>query len=139
MLLDERQKEFVDKIVYEKKNFYSVSREMSLPINKVYDWYDELYDEIKRMKTEQALNIMEKYDLSISSHLEQMGKLYQKLTTEMENRDFSGLPTDKLYDLLMDVRHNINHAIREIENDDDDDWDDEDLDLPEDEDDDFFS
>ena len=132
MLLNNRQKEFIDKIVIEGKNLYTVSKEMDIPINTVFDWYDELDEEIKQLKTEQALNILEKYDISPLSHLEHLGKLYQKLKDEMEKRDFSGLPTDKLYSLLIDVRNNINTALNEVENIenipwfDDDEYDDDD-------------
>jgi len=133
MLLNGQQKEFVDKIVYEKKSFNTVSKEMGIPINKIYEWYDELYEEISRLNTEQTLNILEKYDLSELSHIEHLGKLYQKLRDEMENRDFSGLPTDKLYTLLMDVRHNIDVALNKVDDEDDDPWFNEDIDLLDDE------
>jgi DNA-binding Lrp family transcriptional regulator len=111
MLLDSQQKEFIDKIVYERKSVYTVAKEMELPVNLIFDWYDEFFEEISQLKIEQALDVVEEYDLLKISELEYLAKLHNKLRNELENRDFSGLPTDKLYTLLTDVRTNIDKIL----------------------------
>ncbi len=134
MLLDNKQREFIEKVALERKNVYTIAKEMNIPVAQLSKWYDELFDEIIRLKTEQTLNIIEEYDLSHISELEYYAKLHKRLRTELENRDFSGLPTDKLYILLTDIRKNINNILDSISNKEDDwedellddDWDDED-------------
>ena len=97
---------------------------MDMPVAKLIEWYDDLFDEITRLKTEQTLSIIEEYDLSQISELEYYAKLQKKLKAELNDRDFSGLPTDKLYLLLSDIRSKIDTILGDISNNEND-WDDE--------------
>jgi hypothetical protein len=127
MLLDSKQREFIDKVVLERKSVYTAAKEMNIPVAKLIEWYDDLFDEIARLKTEQTITIIEEYDLSQISELEYYAKLQKKLKTELNDRDFSGLPTDKLYLLLSDIRSKIDNILGDIGNKEND-WEDEFLD-----------
>ncbi len=125
MLLDNQQREFINKIAVEHKSVYTAAKEMGIPVNRLFEWYDDFLEEITRIKMEHAYEIIDKYKLSQVSDLEYNAKLLNKLKAELENRDFSGLPTDKLYFLLNDVRQNINKILDSIDDVDDfDDFDD---------------
>ena len=52
-------------------------------------------------------SITEKHGLADASYFEYLAQLYTRLQNELDKRDFSGLPTDKLYNIMNDVRERL--------------------------------
>jgi hypothetical protein len=67
----------------------------------------QFIDEIIDLRFKAYDKVIEKYELSSFSQFEYLAELYTKLKKELNKRDFSGLPTDKLYYILDDVSARI--------------------------------
>jgi hypothetical protein len=126
MLKTSKQKEFIDKIAIEQMNVYTAAKELNIPANTAFEWLDEFNDEIFNLRMAHATNIIQEHGLTMHAELEYLAKIHSKLRKELENRDFSGLPTDKLYTMLTDVRSNIDKILSQLNTLDPDDFYDED-------------
>jgi len=64
--------------------------------------------------------IVQKYGLSYLNQFKYHAELFKRLKAELGKRDFTGLPTDKLYYMLNHVQENINATIDYVIDPDDD-------------------
>ena len=74
-------------------------------------------DFLLKAKALQYDKLLEKYELSYIHRIDYLGSLFMRLKNEINKRDFSGLPTDKLYFILMDVKDRIEQSTPEDEDD----------------------
>ena len=122
--------------IIEGKSFSTISREIDVPIETLQEWEVNLVDEMEVMRIHEINKIEEENGLMPIARLRYLAKLYTRLSKELDSRDFSGLPTDKLYDMLKDVELRFNNKVRPFMDDWDDEYDDfDDLDDWDDDDD----
>lgn len=105
--MDSKKSEFLSKRVQEAKSLRQISDEMNIPVETLMAWSTELKSEIEKLKAVEYDKIIERYQLGNIKRLEYLGELYVRLKRELDKRDFTGLPTDKLYYILSDVREKI--------------------------------
>jgi len=132
---EEQENKFLELRV-QGKSLKSISNEMDIPTDVLLEWEFELADDILNAKSIEYDRIIEERDLASISRFKYLTELYEKLRAELDKRDFSGLPTDKLYIILNDVYERIQNQMNDQENTG---WYDEDnydpmSDLPEDQD-----
>ena len=121
MLMNEKQKQFLQLRTLEGKSFQTISKEIDVPVETLEEWGANLIEEIVTVRTEEIDKIQEENDLRPFGQLRYMAEMYSRLREELNSRDFSGLPTDKLYHMLIDVEQRFNHLLNELS----DDWEDE--------------
>ena len=65
----------------------------------------------------------QKYGLSYLNQFKYQAELHKRLKAELDKRDFTGLPTDKLYYIINHVQENLNDTIDYVINPEDSDID----------------
>ncbi len=101
--MKEEQKSFVRMRAIEGKSITSISRELEQDEATLRQWDEKLSDEIQRAKAAEYDRIIEYFKLDKVSRIRYLAETYVRLQKELDKRDFSGLPTDKLYYILNDV------------------------------------
>jgi len=124
---EELHNKFLTLYVKEGKSIQTIAKELGIDQQQAFNLEDELEFEIMDLKAVEYDKIVQDFGLSQLQQFEYLAELYKRLKKELDKRDFTGLPTDKLYSILMDVTFQINHSLKSsLEDDfhDHDDWDD---------------
>jgi hypothetical protein len=82
-------------------SFDKIAQELGKAKQTLIDWSKELQDEIANLKALELEALYEKFYLLKEHRLQNLGGILTKLKTEVESRDLSEVPTDKLLDLLL--------------------------------------
>jgi hypothetical protein len=129
---EEQENKFLELRV-QGKSLKTISKEIDIPTDVLLEWEFELADDILNAKSIEYDRIIEERDLTSISRFKYLTELYEKLRAELDKRDFSGLPTDKVYIILNDVYERIHNKMNDQDNTDwyDDDGYDPMSDLPE--------
>jgi hypothetical protein len=129
---EEQENKFLELRV-QGKSLKTISKEIDIPTDVLQEWEFELADDILNAKSIEYDRIIEERDLTSISRFKYLTELYEKLRAELDKRDFSGLPTDKVYIILNDVYERIHNQMNDQDNTDwyDDDGYDPMSDLPE--------
>jgi len=88
------------------KSLESISSTLSEPLEKLEEWEKKHKAKIIETKARAYDSILETGGISSISRFKYLVSLYQKMEKELNKRDFSGLPTDKLF-YIMDDLYNI--------------------------------
>ena len=107
----EMKDKFLQKFVNEGKSVQTIAEELHIDCEQAFDLREEFDIDIIDFKAKEYDKIVQEYGLSHINQFNYLAELYKKLKNELDKRDFTGLPTDKLYAILMDVTENINSII----------------------------
>ena len=94
-------------------SFDKIAKETGKAKQTLIDWSKELQDEIANRKALELEALYEKYFLLRESRLQTFGAMLTKIKKEIERRDLSDVPTDKLLDLLLKYNSQIKEEIVE--------------------------
>lgn len=94
-------------------SFDKIAKELGKAKQTLIDWSKELQEEIANRKALELETLYEKYYLLKEVRLQTFGEMITKLKTEVERRDLSDVPTDKLLELLLKYNGQINEEIVE--------------------------
>ena len=83
------------------KSFKSISLELSIPYSDLLNLSKKYSYEINNLKAIELDDIANRYQLSKSQKIEFIGSLISKLKNELNSRDFSDIPSEKLIDYLL--------------------------------------
>ena len=121
MLINEKQKQFLQLRIVDGKSLRSISETLDVPVHILKEWSVSLVDYLEETRLNEIDQIAEDSGIQSVPHLKNLAKLYRRLKKELDNRDFSGLPTDKLFYIYRDVHDQLKHQM--LGDDYDDDWD----------------
>ena len=82
-------------------SFDKIAQELGKAKQTLIDWSKELQDEIANVKALELEALYERYYLLKESRLQTFGEMIIKIKAEIEKRQLSDVPTDKLLDLLL--------------------------------------
>lgn len=82
-------------------SFDKIALELGKAKQTLIDWSKELQDEIANVKALELEALYERYYLLKESRLQTFGEMITKIKAEIEKRQLSDVPTDKLLDLLL--------------------------------------
>jgi transcriptional regulator with XRE-family HTH domain len=82
-------------------SFDKIAKELGKAKQTLVDWSRELQDEIANHKALELEALYEKYYLLKEHRLKNFGQTLSKLQKEIESRNLSDVPTDKLLDLQL--------------------------------------
>jgi len=99
----------------EGKSIETISEELKVETNVLRDWDKKYSMEIIKEKAHQFDLHAEHHNLDLVNRFKHLCEMYSKLKVELDKRDFSGLPTDKLYFIMNDVYDLINKFRQEVE------------------------
>ncbi len=97
MLINEKQKQFLHLRVAEGKSLQSISEELDVPVHILKEWAVTLMEYLEEERLNEMDKIAEDSESHDLPHFRYLSGLYTRLKKELDKRDFSGLPTDKLY------------------------------------------
>ena len=89
-------------------SYSNISKEIGKSKQTLIDWGKELEEEIRHLKAIELEAIYEKYFLLKEARLQSFGIVTQRIRQEIESRDFSDIPTEKLLDLFLKYNSIIN-------------------------------
>ncbi len=82
-------------------SFDKIAKELGKAKQTLVDWSRELQEEIANRKALELEALYEKYYLLKEHRLKKFGETLSKLQKEIESRNLSDVPTDKLLDLQL--------------------------------------
>ena len=94
-------------------SFDKIAKETGKAKQTLIDWSKELQDEIANRKALELEALYESYYLLKENRLQTFGAMLTKIKEEVERRDLSDVPTDKLLDLLLKYNSQVKEEIVE--------------------------
>lgn len=94
-------------------SFDKIAKELGKAKQTLIDWSKDLEDEIANRKALEIEAIYEKYYLLKENRLQTFGGMLTKIKDEVERRDLSDVPTDKLLDLFLKYSNQIKDEVVE--------------------------
>ena len=94
-------------------SFDKIAKELGKAKQTLIDWSKELQDEIANRKALELEALYESYYLLKENRLQTFGAMLTKIKKEVESRDLSDVPTDKLLDLFLKYNSQIKEEIVE--------------------------
>lgn len=94
-------------------SFDKIAKELGKAKQTLIDWSKELQDEIANRKALELEALYETYYLQRESRLQTFGAMLTKIKKEVESRNLSDVPTDKLLDLFLKYNNQIREEIVE--------------------------
>jgi hypothetical protein len=94
-------------------SFDKIAKETGKAKQTLIDWSKELQDQIANLKALELEALYESYYLLKENRLQTFGAMLTKIKEEVERRDLSEVPTDKLLDLLLKYNNQVKEEIVE--------------------------
>lgn len=94
-------------------SFDKIAKETGKAKQTLIDWSKELQDEIANRKALELEALYESYYLMRENRLQTFGVMLTKIKEEVERRDLSDVPTDKLLELLLKYNSQVKEEIVE--------------------------
>jgi len=94
-------------------SFDKIAKEIGKAKQTLIDWSKELQEEIANRKALELEALYETYYLQRESRLQMFGVMLTKIKKEVESRDLSDVPTDKLLELFLKYNNQIREEIVE--------------------------
>jgi intein-encoded DNA endonuclease-like protein len=88
-------------------SYSNISKKIGKSKQTLIDWGKELEEEIRNLKAIELEAIYEKYFLLKEARLQSFGIITQRIKEEIESRDFSDIPTEKLLDIFLKYNSTI--------------------------------
>jgi transposase len=85
----------------EGRSFNAIAKELQVSKQTAINWSKELEEEIATRRAVELEALYEKHNLTKEGRLQRLGSLLKRLQTEVEKRDLSEVPTEKLIALLL--------------------------------------
>jgi transcriptional regulator len=82
-------------------SFDKIAKELQTSKQTLIDWSKELQNEIANRKALELETLYEKYYLLKEAKIKKYGAILSKITSELEERDFSNVPTGRLLELYL--------------------------------------
>jgi hypothetical protein len=112
MELQEIKERFID-LRAKGYSFDKIAKELGKAKQTLIDWSKELKDEIANVKALELEALYEKYYLQKEAKIKSYGTILNKITTELESRDFSNVNTWRLLEIYPLYLERLNNEIVE--------------------------
>lgn len=81
-------------------SFRRIAEELNIAKSTLMAWSKEHLTEIENLKAIELESLQEQFYMTRKSRIELLGRQVDRMKRELENRDFSDVPSDKLLDAL---------------------------------------
>lgn len=102
-MTNQQKEKFIYMRAIEGKSIPFISKETGLSVGELNDYDLKLANELLKAKADEYDKLLEKNSVNSINRFQHLLEIYNRLKTEIDKRDFSGLPTDKLYYMMNDV------------------------------------
>jgi IS30 family transposase len=94
-------------------SFDKIAKELGKAKQTLIDWSKELQEEVANQRALELEALYEEYKLHRVSRLQGFGTMLSKIRAEVERRDLSDIPTDKLLELFLKYSNQAKEEIIE--------------------------
>jgi transcriptional regulator with XRE-family HTH domain len=94
-------------------SFDKIAKDLKISKQTLIDWSKELQSEIANLKALELDTLYEEYYLLKENRLQTFGTMLNKIKKEVESRDLSEVPTDKLLDLFLKYNSQLKEELIE--------------------------
>ena len=112
MELTETKEKFIE-LRAKGYSFERIAKDLGKAKQTLIDWSKELQEEISNRKALELEALYESYYLMRENRLQTFGAMLTKIKEEVERRDLSDVPTDKLLELLLKYNSLVKEEIVE--------------------------
>ena len=95
-------------------SFDKIAKELGKAKQTLIDWSKDFQDEIANSKALELEALYESYYLMRENRLQTFGVMLNKIRAEVESRDLSDVPTDKLLELLLKYNNQVKDELIEL-------------------------
>lgn len=94
-------------------SYDKIAKDLKVSKQTLIDWSKELQDEISNLKALELDSLYTQYYLLKENRIQTFGELLKKIKDEIDKRDLSDIPADKLLDLLLKYESQLKEEIIE--------------------------
>lgn len=95
-------------------SFRKIAEELNTAKSTLMAWSKEHLTEIENLKAIELESLQEQFYMTKKSRIELLGRQVERIKKELENRDFSDVPSDKLLDALSKTLNQLKQDENEI-------------------------
>lgn len=92
-------------------SFDRIAQELKVSKQSLINWARELETEISNLKKVELEALQEKYFMLKRQRIELFGEKLKAIKDELDKRNLSDIPTDKLFDLFIKCFHQLNEEL----------------------------
>ena len=92
------------------KSLGTVADELTVGLQTVVRWERELKEQIENLKAMELDALLERHQLTVQAQIERFGFELKRVTEELQKRDLAGVPTPKLYDIMIKLHARVDGA-----------------------------
>jgi len=89
------------------KSLRTASDELGIGMQTAVRWERELKEQIENLKTMELDALLERHRLTVQAQIERYGVELTRVTDELQKRDLAGVPTPKLYDIMIKLHARV--------------------------------
>ena len=95
-------------------SFDKIAKKLQMSKQTLIDWNKELEEEISNFKAMELELLYEKYYLTREQRLQTFGQMLSRIKDEIDIRNLSEIPTDKLLDLWLKYNDKVKDELIEL-------------------------
>lgn len=95
-------------------SFSKIAKELNIAKSTLIAWSKEHLMEIENLKAVEHESLQEQFYMTKKARIELLGRQVERMKKELENRDFSDVPSDKLLDALNKTLNHLRNDEIEI-------------------------
>jgi hypothetical protein len=92
------------------KSLRTAADELGIGLQTAVRWERELKEQIENLKTMELDALLERHRLTLQAQIERYGVELTRLSEELQKRDLAGVPTPKLYDIMIKLHARVDGA-----------------------------
>jgi len=96
------------------KSFDNIAKELNVSKPTLIKWQGELAEQINELNFINFDSLVKQYQMTKQARIERFGKMLQNVSKEIEQRDFSKISTEKLYELQFKLIEKLQGEFQEI-------------------------
>jgi len=81
-------------------SFNKIAKELKIAKSTLIDWSKSYLTEIENLKAIEIESLQEQFYLTKTERIKLLGRQLERIKKELEQRDFSDVPSDKLLDIF---------------------------------------
>ena len=97
------------------KSFSSIAQELKVSKQTLINWSRDLKGEIENLESIEVEALREKYSLTTQKRLEFLGESLNKIKNELESRDLSEIPIDRLLTMYFNCLKQLQTELRPLD------------------------
>ncbi len=110
-MTDQQKREFIRLRIEEGRSLKSIAAEMGVDALTVVGWESTLEEELRARRILYVDQRLHERRADAGKRVDYLAETYERMAAELQKRDFSGLPTDKLYYMLNDLYDVIRKSV----------------------------